>query len=105
MLHSQVITKSYAHRKYILNCCLIYIHYVTTNLSLDLRCIYVRHFTRFSLFICYRPVFIPKDTAGLCPWDNRGKANSWRPPAPLHKNLQQKNAKLWNIVTAISLLN
>jgi hypothetical protein len=26
--------------------------------------------------------------AGLCPWDNRGKANSWRPP--VHKNLQKK---------------
>jgi hypothetical protein len=32
--------------------------------------------------------------AGLCPWDNRGKANSWRtPPPPVHKNLE-KNAKL-----------
>jgi hypothetical protein len=27
--------------------------------------------------------------AGLCPWDNRGKANSWR-PIPVHKNLQKK---------------
>jgi hypothetical protein len=26
---------------------------------------------------------------GLCPWDNRGKANSWRPPSPIHKNLQK----------------
>jgi hypothetical protein len=23
----------------------------------------------------------PVTRAGLCPWDNRGKANSWRPPA------------------------
>jgi hypothetical protein len=22
----------------------------------------------------------PIQRAGLCPWDNRGKANSWRPP-------------------------
>jgi hypothetical protein len=29
--------------------------------------------------------------AGLCPWDNRGKANSWRPP--IHKNLQKKNCE------------
>jgi hypothetical protein len=47
--------------------------------------------------------------AGLCPWDNRGKANSWRrsltPPIMVHKNLQTKNAKLCNIVTATSLLN
>jgi hypothetical protein len=28
--------------------------------------------------------------AGLCPWDNRGKANSWRPPSPVNKNLQPK---------------
>jgi hypothetical protein len=27
------------------------------------------------------------------------------PPPPIHKNLQQKNAKLCNIVTATSLLN
>jgi hypothetical protein len=25
--------------------------------------------------------------ASLCPWDNRGKANSWRPP--IHKNVQK----------------
>jgi hypothetical protein len=42
--------------------------------------------------------------AGLCPWDNRGKANSCRPPPPIRKNLQKK-AKLCNIVTATSLLN
>jgi hypothetical protein len=30
---------------------------------------------------------IIKPRAGLCPWDNRGKANSWRPPPPVHKNL------------------
>jgi hypothetical protein len=29
--------------------------------------------------------------AGLCPWDNRGKAKSWRPP--VHKNLQKKKKK------------
>src|SRR5215510_9913641 len=29
--------------------------------------------------------------AGLCPWDSRGKANSWRPPPPpVPKNLQKK---------------
>jgi hypothetical protein len=42
--------------------------------------------------------------AGLCPWDNRGKANSW--PPPIHKNLhKKKKAKFCNIVTATSLLN
>jgi hypothetical protein len=44
--------------------------------------------------------------AGFCPWNSRGKANSWSPPPPfpLHKNLQ-KNTKLCNIVTATSSLN
>jgi hypothetical protein len=29
--------------------------------------------------------------AGLCPWENRGKAKIWRPPPPpIHKNLQKK---------------
>jgi hypothetical protein len=28
--------------------------------------------------------------AGLCPWENRGKANSWRPPPSIHKNSQKK---------------
>jgi hypothetical protein len=31
--------------------------------------------------------------AGLCPWDNRGKANSWRPPPTINKNLQKKKKK------------
>jgi hypothetical protein len=30
--------------------------------------------------------FLPKNRASLCPWDNRGKANSY-PPPPVHKNL------------------
>jgi hypothetical protein len=30
--------------------------------------------------------------AGLYPWDNSGKANSWRPP-PIHKNLQKKKSE------------
>jgi hypothetical protein len=30
--------------------------------------------------------------AGLCPWDNPGKENSWRPP-PIHKNLQKKKCE------------
>jgi hypothetical protein len=33
--------------------------------------------------------------AGLCPWDNRGKVNSWRPPPPsIHKNLEKKSEVL-----------
>jgi hypothetical protein len=44
--------------------------------------------------------------ADLCLWDNRGKANSLRPPPPrVHKNFQKKIVKLCNIVTAMSLLN
>jgi hypothetical protein len=37
--------------------------------------------------------------AGLCPWGNRGKANSWRPPGNAD-NFASREAKLCNIVTA-----
>jgi hypothetical protein len=55
----------------------------------------------------YSRVLRSKTRAGLCPWDNRGKANGWRQPPPpspppVHNNLQKKKAKLCNIVTATS---
>jgi hypothetical protein len=37
------------------------------------------------------------DRAGLCPWDNRVKANNGAPPPPIHKNVQKMRsfAILW----------
>jgi hypothetical protein len=39
------------------------------------------------VLVCY---CIGAGRAGLCPWDNQGKANSWRPPRPVHKNVKKK---------------
>jgi hypothetical protein len=54
--------------------------------------------------------------AGLCSWDNRGKANSWRPLPPVNKNLPHTwttmrqlcyggKAEMWSVRAMHTLLS
>jgi hypothetical protein len=51
--------------------------------------LFVLQHLSFEHCVCVMTLGVKTARASLCPWGNRGKANSWRPPSK-HKNLQKK---------------